>query len=127
MHSLLAELQRLTGLDSTYLTDIDTQAVPAVFGDSSAARDLGLQTYTGVAVRDESGNVTDTLCGASTRRIPLGQTTLQVMESFADLISQARNVAQRGVLRRSGFGGLWRPAEDLPARGDALALQRVVL
>ena len=26
MHSLLAELQRLTGLDSTFLGDIDTEA-----------------------------------------------------------------------------------------------------
>jgi len=30
------------------------------------------------------------LCGASTRRISLGPTALRVMESFADLIAQAR-------------------------------------
>lgn len=130
IRNLLGELQRLTGLESTYLTSIDwangeqhitharntgtlnipeeltvdwpdtvcrraleegvryTDDVPASFPGSQAAADLGLQTYLSVPVTTTDGEVHGTLCGASTSRVALGDTAVQVMELFADVISR---------------------------------------
>jgi len=130
IRNLLAELQRLTGLDTTYLTRIDTAAetqhitharntamldipegltvnwsdticrraldqginytdeVPAVFSDSQAATNLGLQTYVTVPLTSTDGTLEGTLCGASCSRVALGEETVRVMEHFATLISQ---------------------------------------
>jgi predicted signal transduction protein with EAL and GGDEF domain len=129
IRNLLAELERLTGLESTYLTRIDwddalqhitharnaggieipegltvdwsdtvcrraleqgvtyTQDVPSAFPDSSAAADLGLQTYVSVPVVNRDGDIEGTLCGASSRCVPLGPETIQVMERFAQIIT----------------------------------------
>jgi len=128
--TLLAELQRVTGLESTYLTRIDwdealqevtharnagaleigeglevdwsdsvcrraleqgvtfTDDVAATFPDSEAGAELGLRTYASVPVRDGEGQITGTLCGASSRPVSLGPTTVAVMQRFADLIAQ---------------------------------------
>jgi predicted signal transduction protein with EAL and GGDEF domain len=130
VRNLLAELQRLTGLETTYLTQIDTEnavqritharntgtldipegisidwsdtvcrraleqgvnytdEVGIVFADSQAARDLGLQTYVSVPLVNGDGHTEGTLCGGSSVRVPLAPETLQVMERFAQMISQ---------------------------------------
>jgi len=130
VRNLLAELQRLTGLESTYLTSIDwaaalqhitharntaaleipegmsvdwgdtvcrraleqgvtyTDDVAATLPGSSAAEELGLQTYLSVPVVDGGGEVVGTLCGASTRRVPLGEDAIVLMRRFAQLIAQ---------------------------------------
>ncbi len=132
--NLLAELERVTGLESTYLTRIDwdeavqtitharntgtievpegltvnwsdtvcrraleqgvayTDDVPASFPDSQAGEDLGLQTYLSVPVVDERGEITGTLCGASTRRIQLGPDAIRIMERFAHLLTRGVGV-----------------------------------
>jgi hypothetical protein len=129
VRSLLAELERITGLESTYLTRIDwpkgvqhlthvrnagaldireglavnwsdtvcrraleqgvtyTDDVPGVFAGSAAALDLGLQTYVSVPLVNGDGDVEGTLCGASSRPVPLGPAAVQVMERFAQLIA----------------------------------------
>lgn len=139
VHTLLGELQRLTGLETTYLTSIDwsghqqrimysrntaaleipqnltfdwsrtvcrqslerglpyTTNVPVDFPDSQAADDLGLQTYVSVATRDNDGQIVGTLCGASTRRVPLNTDALQVLELFGQIIS--RSLAAKNAAR----------------------------
>jgi len=128
--NLLAELQRLTGLESTYLSRIDsrealqhitharntgaleipkglavawadtvcrraleqgvsyTDDVAGTFPDSTAARDLGLQTYVSVPLRASDGALEGMLCGVSSLRVPLGPETVQVMERYAQLIGE---------------------------------------
>jgi len=139
IRNLLAELERLTGLDSTYLTHIDwvqavqrithsrntgeiqipeglavdwsdtvcrsaleqgvtyTDDVPSTFPESEAAAALGLQTYVSVPVKNASGDVEGTLCGASTRRITLTPDTLKVMERFAEMITELKPAEPAGV------------------------------
>lgn len=128
--TLLAELQRITGLETTYLTRIDwddaqqhitharntgtidipegltvdwsatlcrraleqgttyTDDVRTTFPDSPASDDLGLQTYLSVPLVDQHGRVQGTLCGASSKRVPLGPEAIQVMERFGQIITQ---------------------------------------
>ncbi len=129
IRNLLAELQRVTGLESTYLTRINwneavqhvtharnagrieipegltvdwadtvccraleqrvnyTDDVSSTFPDSAAAEDLGLQTYVSVPLRSSTGDIEGTLCGASSKAVPLGPATIQVMEHFARIIN----------------------------------------
>ena len=49
-----------------------TDDVPACWGDSDAARQLGIQTYVSTPVRLEDGTLYGTLCAASARSLPLG-------------------------------------------------------
>ncbi|MDX1679047.1 diguanylate cyclase domain-containing protein, partial [Arsukibacterium sp.] len=128
---LLALLQKITGLESTYLTAIDetagvqhiliahnagaldlpedltvpwkdtlckraletqqflTEDVPACWGDSEAARQLGLKSYISVPVRNHDGSVFGTLCGASSQSVALGKMSHlpELLQLCADLIS----------------------------------------
>lgn len=127
---LLEMLEAATGLESTYLTLIDTPAglqhilyarntaqlqipeglsvpwgdtlckraldegrlctddVPSLWGDSDAARALGIRTYASAAVRLEGGAVYGTLCGASAESRPLDARAEQVLRLFAHLIGR---------------------------------------
>ena len=60
--------------------------VPATWGDSDAARDLGVVTYVSVPVKDESDDVVGTLCAASTTSTEVAPGHLATMELFASLI-----------------------------------------
>jgi hypothetical protein len=60
-----------------------------VFADNQAAQDLQLQTYIGVPLINSAGDMEGTLCGGSTARVALGPETVQVMERFAKMISEA--------------------------------------
>lgn len=128
---LLTLLQRITGLESIYLTSIDettaiqqvniaynagtltiqegltvpwrdtlckraldsntfvTDDVPSIWGDSAAAKALGLQSYISVPMYTEQGKLMGTLCGASSKRLTLAQTPeyRHIIALCADLIS----------------------------------------
>ncbi|MCC5825423.1 sensor domain-containing diguanylate cyclase [Alkalimonas sp.] len=126
---LLALLQEMTGLDSTYLTKVDqaagyqqilyamntaslilpeglkvpwgdtlcrrailqqrfvTQDVPAIWGDSDAARELGLQTYVSVPVYLSDGELFGTLCGASAVQTEVEDKHSKILQLFAQLIA----------------------------------------
>jgi len=127
---LLELLELVTGLESTYLTRIDTEAgqqtiifsrnsktmqipeglsvpwddtlckralaegrlytenVAACWGDSEAARSLGIQTYASTPVYLEDNVLYGTLCAASSQSIPLSPEGRQVLLLFSTLISQ---------------------------------------
>ncbi|MEN3157898.1 sensor domain-containing diguanylate cyclase [Alkalimonas sp. NCh-2] len=126
---LLALLQEMTGLDSTYLTKVDqtagfqqilyamntaeltlpeglkvpwedtlcrrailqerfvTQDVSAIWGDSDAARELGLQTYVSVPVYLSDGELFGTLCGASAVPTEVEAKHSKILQLFAQLIA----------------------------------------
>ncbi|HVL82000.1 MAG TPA: GAF domain-containing sensor histidine kinase [Actinomycetota bacterium] len=150
---LLDLLQRMTGLDSAYLTRVDadedvqeilysnnlhpddfeipeglrvdwsdtlcrralesgrtvTTDVPDVWGDSQAARDLGIQTYVSVPVITSDQQLFGTLCGASGRSLAVERQAQEVMALFSRLIAdqvareralaQERDRAQRAETR----------------------------
>ncbi|QXC29955.1 sensor domain-containing diguanylate cyclase [Aeromonas sp. FDAARGOS 1409] len=127
---LLEMLETVTGLESTYLTEIDleqgiqhiryarnvaglqipegaavewsdtlcrraideerryTDDVAAHWGDSQAARALGIRTYLSSPVRTSSGSLYGTLCGASAERKPLVEGAEQLIAFFARLIAE---------------------------------------
>jgi diguanylate cyclase len=65
-----------------------TDDVPEVWGDSEAARELGLQTYVSTPVRTEDGALYGTLCAASSARRPMTPQAEHVLRLFAGLIEQ---------------------------------------
>ena len=127
---LLEMLETVTGLESTYLTQIDLQQstqhilfarnaaglqipegatvewhdtlcrraidedrrysddVIDSWGDSQAARALGIRTYLSSPVRTSSGSLYGTLCGASAERKPLVAGAEHLIAFFARLIAE---------------------------------------
>jgi diguanylate cyclase len=127
---MLAMLEVVTGLESTYLTTIDldkglqhilfarnakemnipeglsvpwsdtlcrraleegrtfTGDVASCWGDSGAARDLGIQTYVSTPVRTDAGSLYGTLCAASATKLPLSPHAEPVLQLFARLLGQ---------------------------------------
>jgi len=127
---LLEVLETLTGMESTYLTSIDSNAgvqhvlfarntqtllipealtvpwsdtlcqraldegctytddVPSRWGDSDAARALGIHTYVSTPVRLEDGSLYGTLCAASARQLPLPDDAQRALHMFSRLIGQ---------------------------------------
>lgn len=127
---LLEMLEAVTGLESTYLTEIDLQQstqhiryarnvaglqipegatvewhdtlcrraideerrytddVAAHWGDSQAAKALGIRTYLSSPVRTSSGSLYGTLCGASAERKPLVAGAEHLIAFFARLIAE---------------------------------------
>ena len=127
---MLEMLQKLTQLESTYLTHIDlnegmqhvlyarnTQRlcipeglsvawddtlckraldeqcpysadVSEIWGDSQAARALGIHTYASTPVRMANGALFGTLCAASAQALPITLEAQDVMRLFAHLIAQ---------------------------------------
>lgn len=127
---LLEMLEAVTGLESTYLTEIDlgegkqsiryarnvaelqipegitvdwsdtlcrraldegrlyTDNVADCWGDSEAARALGIRTYLSSPVRTPSGSLYGTLCAASAKPRPLVAGSEQLITFFARLIAE---------------------------------------
>lgn len=127
---LLVLLELVTGLESTYLTQVDAEAgvqnilyarnskamqipeglsvpwedtlckraldegrpftedVAGCWGDSDAARDLGIQTYVTTPVRLDDGTLFGTLCAASNEQRPITAEGRQVLSLFGELIQQ---------------------------------------
>lgn len=64
-----------------------TDDVGSCWGDSDAARALGIQTYVSVPVRSTEGVILGTLCAASASRTPLPLSAQPVLTLFAWLIA----------------------------------------
>lgn len=80
-----------------------TQDVPLIWSDSQAARALGIQTYIGAPVRNQSADLQGTLCGASTERLEIPETTLTTLQQCADLI--AHQISREEQARRGNAHG----------------------
>jgi len=65
-----------------------TGDVASCWGDSDAARELGIQTYVSTPVKTESGGLFGTLCAASAAQHPLAPHAEPVLQLFARLIGQ---------------------------------------
>lgn len=169
---MLQLLEKITHLESTYLTTIDeaagvqkilyarntgnlqipeglsvpwsdtlckraleeksflTMDVPGCWGDSEAARALGLKTYLSTAVYTDDGALYGTLCGASAESVDVNPDVSQVLDLFSRLISQqasrekiARQATERADLAESKardmqfvaeIGAMCLSSKDLP-------------
>lgn len=136
---LLALLQDVTGLESTYLTAVDegrgvqnvlfadnrralnipeglavpwedtlcrraltedcayTDDVEGRWGDSDAARELGLKTYLSTPVRLSDGSLYGTLCAASAESRPMADGADRVLAMFSKLV--AHQIERESLLR----------------------------
>lgn len=65
-----------------------TDNVGTCWGDSDAARQLGIATYVSTAVRTTGGNLYGTLCAASASAGPLAPGALKILSMFSHLIGQ---------------------------------------
>jgi diguanylate cyclase len=65
-----------------------TDNVETCWGDSVAARELGIMTYVSQPVRTADGSVFGTLCGASAKSLPLTDATMDTLGRFAKVIAQ---------------------------------------
>ncbi len=65
-----------------------TDDVPGSWGDSDAAKALGIQTYVSTPVRLEDGTLYGTLCAASARQLPLADDARRALQMFSRLIGQ---------------------------------------
>jgi diguanylate cyclase len=65
-----------------------TGDVASCWGDSGAARELGIQTYVSTPVRTEASGLFGTLCAASAEQHPLPPHAEPVLQLFARLIGQ---------------------------------------
>lgn len=65
-----------------------TDDVGGRWGDSAAARELGIATYVSTPVRTGDGGLYGTLCAASDERRPQAPGSAQVLEMFSRLIAQ---------------------------------------
>ena len=81
-----------------------TDDVPAVWGDSAAARELGITTYVSVPVLGTNQEVLGTLCAASRERTAVDEGSLATMDVFARLISDqlAREASHAAARARAG-------------------------
>lgn len=66
-----------------------TEDVPGTWGDSGAARDLGIQTYVSVPVVLPDGAVFGTICGASSSRVHVDAETESLLAVFGRIIADA--------------------------------------
>lgn len=130
VRSLLELLEMITGLESTYLTSIDTASgvqrivfsrnskelsipeglsvpwgdtlckraldegrlytddVAGQWGDSEAARALGLRTYISAPVRIGDNELYGTLCGASMQKVRISEESRHLLAMFSRLIAR---------------------------------------
>ena len=65
-----------------------TDKVAEVWGDSEAARLIGIQTYASTPVHTEEGHLYGTLCAASATQRPLPDNAQNLLKLFATLIGQ---------------------------------------
>lgn len=79
-----------------------TDDVGGCWGDSDAARALGIQTYLSQPVRTLDGSLYGTLCGASSTKVGILPATIQVLNLFAGLIAyQVERERQLSALRKT--------------------------
>lgn len=102
-----------------------TADVPAVWGDSDAARALGIKTYVSVPIRDPHDDVIGTLCGASSRETPLDEQDLTSMRLFARILAdqlQREQVRLADSARAVELEQRTRQLSDLAARDELTGL-----
>ena len=75
-----------------------TDNVAECWGDSDAARELGIRTYLSRPVRTDSGGLYGTLCAASARSVPMSADAERVLGMFSHLIGQ--HVEREQLLER---------------------------
>lgn len=75
-----------------------TDNVGDTWGDSEAARQLGIRTYVSTPVRVGDGELYGTLCGTSPRKVPLAEGADKVLAMCAQLI--AHQVEREELLER---------------------------
>lgn len=75
-----------------------TDDVPGLWGDSAAAKQLGITTYTTTPVRTQDGELLGTLCAASREKRPLAPGTADVLTLFSKLIAQ--HLEREALLQR---------------------------
>jgi diguanylate cyclase len=75
-----------------------TDDVAGCWGDSQAARDIGIKTYMSQPVRTSDGQLFGTLCGASPSAVPVPASTLAVFTMFAELI--AHRVERENLIKQ---------------------------
>ena len=75
-----------------------TDDVSGLWGDSDAARELGIRTYVSTPVRVGDGELYGTLCGTSPRQVPLAEGADKVLAMCAQLI--AHQVEREELLER---------------------------
>ncbi|GAB2515456.1 GGDEF domain-containing protein [Lysobacter humi (ex Lee et al. 2017)] len=95
--------------------------VPARWGDSDAARLLGIRTYVSCPVRADDGRVQGTLCAASTRSQDIDATGRRVLEMASRLVAlHVDREALVAALRRANAelarSALTDPVTGLPNR-----------
>lgn len=79
-----------------------TDDVAGCWGDSDAARALGINTYLSQPVKMLDGSVYGTLCGASESKVVIPPETIRILGLFAQLIAhQVERERQLQSLRRS--------------------------
>lgn len=75
-----------------------TDDVPGCWGDSIAARELGLMTYLSVPVRVGDDELYGTLCGASRSKVPVSRDVRRLLDLFSHII--ARQLERERLLER---------------------------
>jgi diguanylate cyclase len=75
-----------------------TDDVGGVWGDSAAARELGIQSYVSAPVRTDDGALYGTLCAASAQRRPMTPEAEHLLRLFAGLIEQ--QVARENLVQQ---------------------------
>ncbi|QIL20809.1 sensor domain-containing diguanylate cyclase [Thermomonas sp. HDW16] len=95
--------------------------VPAVWGDSDAARALGIATYASTPIHGQDGRLYGTLCAASSARKPMTVDAERVLRMFSLLIGQQverERLLQelRQANRALALSALTDPATGLPNR-----------
>lgn len=103
-----------------------TDDVAGCWGDSDAARALGIQTYASTPIHGTGGSLHGTLCAASGDRRPLQEGADRVMRLFAHLIGQQVEREQllqalQAANRRLSQTALTDPVTGLPNRRALLA------
>ncbi|MEX2575217.1 MAG: sensor domain-containing diguanylate cyclase [Halofilum sp. (in: g-proteobacteria)] len=75
-----------------------TEDVAGCWGDSEAARDLGISTYYSAPIRCADGELFGTLCGASASQVTVDERAYQILELFGHLI--ARQIDRERLIDR---------------------------
>lgn len=58
------------------------------YSDSEVARTFGIETYVSIPIRDGDGALLGTLCGASTERKQVDSAVIELMQLFAQVLSE---------------------------------------
>lgn len=109
-----------------------TTDVQACWGDSQAARALGIQTYVSAPITLSDGRIYGTLCAASAKSAQLPSTVPVVLHLFAQLISQhiERELLMEQLQQRNAQLtqlAMTDPLTQLPNRAALMdALQRML-